>query len=124
MIKYNLICEQGCEFEAWFRCSHTFDVQEAARQIDCPHCGSNDVQKSRRTSKVTTSKSEQQQRRDVFPSTAEATEAEIADVLRRFRAQVKARSEDVAREFSAEARDLIEEEVAGVRLPRLPKDSD
>jgi hypothetical protein len=46
MIRYALICENGDEFEAWFRNSGDFDTQSANGQIDCPHCGVARVRKA------------------------------------------------------------------------------
>lgn len=81
-----------------------------------------------------------------WPTDVAATEAEITEVIRRFRADVEARSEYVGTKFSEEARnmhfedkpkrniwgeatveevrDLIEDEIEFVPIPRLPEDSD
>lgn len=46
MIRYALRCAHGDEFEAWFASSGDYDRQEAARLIDCPFCGSTEVEKA------------------------------------------------------------------------------
>ena len=40
MIKYRLICDKGHEFDAWFRCSATFEDQRNDGQLTCAVCGS------------------------------------------------------------------------------------
>ncbi len=46
MIRYELICEAGDTFEAWFRDSADYDAQEAKGQLLCPHCGISQVTKA------------------------------------------------------------------------------
>lgn len=46
MILYELRCEAGHGFEAWFRNSGTYDAQVAAGEVNCPVCGSSAVEKA------------------------------------------------------------------------------
>ncbi|MCW5713487.1 MAG: DUF1178 family protein [Bauldia sp.] len=46
MILFELQCEHGDRFEAWFRSSADYDVQAAEKRIDCPACGSANVAKA------------------------------------------------------------------------------
>ncbi len=46
MIKYQLVCDQAHEFDAWFRSSADFDVQAADGVLECPYCGSAHVRKA------------------------------------------------------------------------------
>lgn len=46
MILYELRCEAGHGFEAWFRNSGTYDAQVAAGEVNCPVCGSGTVEKA------------------------------------------------------------------------------
>ncbi|MBI1186195.1 MAG: DUF1178 family protein [Alphaproteobacteria bacterium] len=46
MIRYDLRCAQGDEFEAWFGAMADYDRQAEAKLIECPHCGSRDVEKA------------------------------------------------------------------------------
>lgn len=145
MIKYQLSCDFGCQFEAWFRDSHAFDVQAASQQIECPQCGSTEIAKSVMAPQIS--------RRKVEPSTATqqsdidraARDQEIEDVLRRFREDVEARADYVGDKFAEEARkmhfnekpkrdiwgeatvkevrDLIEDDVTIAPLPRNPDES-
>lgn len=46
MILYELRCEAGHGFEAWFRNSDTYDTQVAAGEVNCPVCGTASVEKA------------------------------------------------------------------------------
>ncbi|MEQ8695294.1 MAG: DUF1178 family protein [Bauldia litoralis] len=46
MIRYTLKCDQGHDFEAWFRNSATYDDQASAGEVRCPDCGSVKVSKA------------------------------------------------------------------------------
>ena len=46
MIVYQLTCEDGHEFESWFRDAATFDRHARAGKVDCPTCGSTRVAKA------------------------------------------------------------------------------
>lgn len=46
MIRYDLRCENGDEFDAWFGSMYDYDKQAAAGLIECPHCASTKVEKA------------------------------------------------------------------------------
>jgi len=46
MILYTLCCDNGHEFEVWFRDSAAYEVQAEAGIIGCPQCGSVRVSKA------------------------------------------------------------------------------
>lgn len=46
MILYNLICDHGHEFEAWFASSAVYDEQAAGGEVLCPVCTSHKVEKA------------------------------------------------------------------------------
>jgi len=46
MIRYDLRCENGDEFEAWFGSIADYDKQAAEGLVECPHCGSRHVEKA------------------------------------------------------------------------------
>ena len=39
MIRYQLICGRGHDFDAWFADSAAFDAQRDGGLLGCPHCG-------------------------------------------------------------------------------------
>ena len=57
MIRYDLRCDQGDEFEAWFGSMSDYDKQAENGQLQCPHCGSNHVEKAPMAPAVRTSRS-------------------------------------------------------------------
>lgn len=46
MIRYQLECEQGHQFDGWFRSSDGFEAMRDAKQVSCTNCGSTQVTKS------------------------------------------------------------------------------
>jgi hypothetical protein len=46
MIVYNLHCQDGHEFEGWFRDSAAYDAQEAGGKLVCPICETHKVEKA------------------------------------------------------------------------------
>jgi hypothetical protein len=56
MIKYALICEARHEFESWFSDSQAFETQALRGLVECPHCGSTQVEKALMAPSVSTSK--------------------------------------------------------------------
>ena len=46
MILFQLKCQRGHDFEAWFLNSVTYDSQLETGDVSCPHCGTTDVSKA------------------------------------------------------------------------------
>ena len=46
MIRYDLVCAKGHEFDAWFAGSAAYDIQAEAGEVMCPVCGSAEVSKA------------------------------------------------------------------------------
>jgi len=46
VIRYDLRCQNGDEFEAWFGSIADFDAQSEKGQLVCPHCGTQHVEKA------------------------------------------------------------------------------
>jgi len=46
MIKYDLKCKNGHEFEGWFSNSSDYDAQRKKRLVDCPYCETSNVEKA------------------------------------------------------------------------------
>ena len=101
MINYSLHCENGHEFDGWFRDSAAFDEQAAAGVIACPSCGSVKVQKALMAPAVATDKKGGDAVSTLMPG-GEDTEAR--DMLRKLREHVIANADDVGDKFAEEAR--------------------
>src|ERR1700760_2604208 len=56
MIRYNLVCAKGHEFESWFANSATYDKQARRGLLECPNCGSSKVEKTLMTPRLARTK--------------------------------------------------------------------
>ena len=56
MIRYNLVCAKGHEFESWFANSATYDKQARRGLLECPNCGSSKVEKALMTPRLARTK--------------------------------------------------------------------
>ena len=52
MIIYDLICENGHEFEGWFKDSSSYEVQETKGMVICTMCNSNKIKRLLRGSAI------------------------------------------------------------------------
>lgn len=105
MIRYNLACSQGHEFEGWFASSEAYDKQRAAEAVECPSCGATDVSKALMAPAVSTS------RKKEAVSLAANNSSEVADMLRKLRQQLTSNADYVGDRFAEEARRIHFEEV-------------
>lgn len=62
MIRYDLRCANGDEFEAWFGSIADYDKQAEAGLVECPHCGSSHVSKAPMAPAVRTSRAKEAQK--------------------------------------------------------------
>jgi hypothetical protein len=107
MIKYRLACENGHEFEGWFKCGAAYDEQAAKGHISCPHCGSLAVTKAIMAPNVATragSASASDASKD-----AKAAE-QVRALMRQLRAAVEEKADYVGPRFAEEARKIHYEE--------------
>ncbi len=80
MIRYDLKCDNGDEFDAWFGSIADYDRQAEAGLIECPHCGSTHVSKAPMAPAVRTSrKKEAQKQRAVAMAMAQKVREHIKD---------------------------------------------
>jgi hypothetical protein len=127
MIRYNLVCAKGHEFETWFANSAAYDKQARRGLLECPSCGSTKVEKALMTPRLArTRKSEV-----AIPTEAMATpepapqpaatpapepaapvamlspqERELRTKLKELRDHLVANSENVGQKFPEEARKM------------------
>lgn len=125
MIKYQLSCSKGHQFEAWFNNSAAFDRQAKRGLVSCADCGSTKVSKSIMAPQVA--------RRDRATSTpvpamnataAPTAPAEMVEALRKLRAAVIENAENVGPKFAEEARKIHykETEARGIYGDASPSD--
>jgi hypothetical protein len=98
MIKYQLKCGAGCSFEGWFRSSGDFDAQAADGGLECPSCGSVEIERAIMAPAVVTGGAPRREER-----LAGMREA-MADAARRARDYVEKNFDYVGERFPEEAR--------------------
>ncbi|WP_130730989.1 DUF1178 family protein [Komagataeibacter xylinus] len=113
MIRYQLRCGAGHEFEGWFPGSAAFEQQAAAGLLSCPHCGSPDVTRALMAPAVHTGMpARQAEAAAVTPAMSAPTPPGHAPqampdtmlaLLQKIRDTVEAECEDVGDRFAEEA---------------------
>lgn len=138
MIRYRLQCANSHEFEAWFASGASYDAQAAGAQITCPECNSREVGKSIMAPNVALRPRAEAAAYDEAP-------ARYRNLVRQVRKLLVEGSEDVGDRFPEEARkihyrevetrsilgtasydearELIEEGIEILPVPRLPEDT-
>ncbi|WP_298570443.1 DUF1178 family protein [uncultured Aliiroseovarius sp.] len=107
MIRYALKCDQNHGFESWFQNAEAFDGLRAAGHINCPECGSANVEKSLMAPKVRPARAAQTQpvpAQQKPSAPMAAPNPEITAEIAKLRAKVEAESEYVGGSFAQEAR--------------------
>lgn len=99
MIRYDLICHEGHEFEAWFSSSTDFEAQREKGQISCLICGCVKVERAIMAPNISTSRQQdkiaakQARQLQVVNAAADKIRRDIAD-----------NCENVGQDFAEEAR--------------------
>ena len=139
MISFKLSCERDHVFDAWFRNGDDFESQARRGLIDCPVCGSNDVEKSLMAPAVSTRRGD----RDLVVAQSPDQKKIMAKMVELAR-KIRKNADDVGDRFPEEARkihygetdprgifgkasleeaaSLAEEGVDFMPLPPLPED--
>ena len=103
MIRYSLRCDQGHDFDGWFRSSDGFETLRAAGQVSCAICGSAKVEKALMAPRVAHGGEGAPDSPDLH-SPRDGHEA----ALEKLRRHVEANSDYVGMSFAAEARAIHE----------------
>lgn len=116
MIRYALVCDEGHEFDSWFRDADAFEGQAARGLVSCARCGST------RVAKAIMAPSVARRDRDGAPAPAARPAApepvaliddrqrELRGAIRALRAEIEAKTEDLGARFPEEARRIHEGE--------------
>jgi hypothetical protein len=124
MIRYNLVCARGHEFESWFAGSAAYDKQAKRGLVECPMCGTAKVEKALMTPRLTRS-GKSTPAVPAVPEVAEAAapeaaapepaapvavispqEQELRTKLRELREHLVKNAENVGPQFPEEARKM------------------
>jgi hypothetical protein len=116
MIRYNLRCERDHAFESWFQSSSAYESQEKRKLVNCPVCGSAEVERAIMAPQIVSKKG-----RDVaVPTPAAATEVaapastplmmaqerELRAKLKELRDHIVKNADNVGERFPNEARKM------------------
>jgi len=109
MIVYDLTCNKGHVFEAWFKDSATYDKQEKKKQLTCAICGSPKVRKALMAPRIGSGREEAPAEAGEQPASyandpAVAKAAELMKELTRLRSQIEKNADYVGDKFAEEAR--------------------
>jgi hypothetical protein len=114
VIRYDLQCEAGHGFESWFRSSGDYDAQRKRHLVECPVCGSPDIEKRIMAPQVARrDRSERAKPREEKAPVAMMSpqEAEFRQKLRELREHVTKNAEHVGEKFPELARQMHNEEI-------------
>ncbi|HAE02272.1 MAG TPA: DUF1178 domain-containing protein [Rhodospirillaceae bacterium] len=98
MICFTLRCQKDHEFEGWFKDSAAFESQNAAKDIECPACGSHKIEKALSRPNISSGKTQSSAQAEVMRKTRET--------LREFRQKIESTHENVGTRFAEEARKI------------------
>lgn len=99
LIKYDLICARDHVFEAWFSIGSDFDEQAPKGLIECPHCGSNKIEKAIMAPNVSTSR-----KKDSISEKKKAATSMMNAAADKIRKEIADNCDYVGGEFANEAR--------------------
>ncbi len=102
MILFDLKCDTGHRFEAWFRDRAGFESQRKSRTVQCPVCGSSTVDKAPMAPKLV--RSEGRDRPESAAERAPKKPAGATKMLRVLRDHVEKNCDFVGDRFAEEAR--------------------
>lgn len=111
MIKYQLHCDNGHDFEGWFPSSDAFEKQKKRGFVACALCGTNKVDRAIMAPAVARTDKETHQHaveyiNDVPASLMSDEERELRQRLAALRAEMIKDAKDVGEDFAEEARKI------------------
>ncbi|MDO5620552.1 MAG: DUF1178 family protein [Paracoccus sp. (in: a-proteobacteria)] len=125
MIRYHLHCQNGHDFDGWFRSSEGFEQARAAGQINCTHCGSAEVEKALMAPSVDTKRQTDKPPLEKLRDYVENNSDYVGDrFVAEARAMHEGRSEQRAIHGEArpdEARQMLEDGIPVAPLPFIPR---
>lgn len=107
MILYDIRCEQNHYFEGWFNNSDSFVEQHSAKLIECPVCGTCEVERMLSAPAIVPARSKAvapRQKQDIEKSKKE--DEESYRFMRKVRQYVEKNCEYVGNEFPEKAREI------------------
>ena len=98
MIKYNLLCKCGKNFESWFATSKEYESLKKKRLINCIYCNSTSIKKSIMSPNLASKSNKSYIKKNI--------EKDIKKELLNFRKYIEKNCKDVGDNFPREARNI------------------
>ena len=116
MIHYNLRCARGHAFESWFQSSSAYESQEKRKLVNCPVCGSAEVERAIMAPQIVSKKGREVTGAAPAPATEVAPpastpllmaqERELRTKLKELRDHIVKSADNVGERFPVEARKM------------------
>lgn len=115
MIKYDLRCAKGHAFESWFQSSSAYDSQRKRKLVNCPTCGSEQVEKAIMAPRLAGTKKRASVEAASVSAPADETapaslmmaqDRELRAKLKQLRDHVMRNADNVGKKFPTEARKM------------------
>jgi hypothetical protein len=97
MIRYNLKCNKGHQFDSWFSDSESFEKLKKNGHLECPICSSKEVEKSLMVPRISPGSDKKQK-------TLISAQSAIEKEIKALKHKIKTTATDVGENFSTEAR--------------------
>ena len=117
MIRYDLICDSGHEFDGWFSDSAAYEAQAKNGLVTCVHCGSAKIEKQLMAPGIPVKGNRRKEgpaRREaakpVLATTFDPRQEKLLQMMREMRKTVEENAEYVGNRFAEEARKIHYEE--------------
>lgn len=102
MIRYDLKCSKGHDFDGWFQSAEGYEALRATGHVTCAICGSGEVEKRIMAPAVRPARKAGEKPKLQTPQN------DVQAALAEMRAQIEANSDYVGMNFAAEARAMHE----------------
>jgi hypothetical protein len=111
MIRYDLICEKGHAFDAWFSDSAAYDKQRKRGLVECAHCASIKIEKQLMSPNIgsrgnTKSEASTEVPQQMVAGPVDPRMQMMMQMVREFRKHVTENAENVGTKFADEARKI------------------
>ncbi len=111
MIRYDLICAKGHQFDGWFSDSAAYDTQAKRGMISCTHCGVNKIEKQIMAPGIAAKGNRKSETQAMTAGQLDPRATALMQMMRDYRKHVTENSENVGTQFADEARKIHFKEV-------------
>ncbi|MDF1599194.1 DUF1178 family protein [Mesorhizobium sp. YIM 152430] len=101
MIRFNLVCDAGHEFDGWFRSNDDYEGQQKRGLVSCPTCHSAKVGKALMAPAVSTGRKQEK-----IALAVGAEQRQMLTKLKEMADQVRQNADYVGEKFAEEARKI------------------